>query len=349
MNDFILDRGEPQIALSHLALYGLGAILQESGYDVRLSWTARMRSRPCLHLAEAGDELIGAAVQAHAAHHASAEGWVFRDAPFPGEKRGLMSPRLSTFGDRETWQRVQHARHEVLDQITDQRRLLDLRMLAALGEPAYWSTNSKGEIQQDDGASRWEMQPRNRGSEFVGTRLRPLACAVAARKPATIAAGLAGSSAPGDTGNTPARLNDPVGLAANGEYDSALVWCALWGISQLPLAPRTCAGRRTGTAATTGHIGQSRNEWFYAPLWHQPWPPARLRSVLASAQLRTAVSGGLSLRDRERPSAPAVTAARAWLSARGVAGMVRFPIQRFGSDKAPERRAMRGELLSVRT
>lgn len=348
MNNFILDLAEPKVALSHLALYGLGAILEESGYDVRLSWTARMRSRPCLHATEAGEEWAGAAVRTHAAHHASDSSWVSRNVQLTGAERGLMSPRLSTFNGREIWTRVQHDRHDVLDQLTDQRRRLDLRMLAALGEPAYWSINVKGEMQQDDGASRWEMQPRQRGSEFVGNRLRPLAAAVAAREPAAITAGLVGSSAPGVSGGTLTRLNDPVGLAASGLFDPALVWCALWGISQLPLAPRTSAGRRAGAALTTGHIGRSRNEWFYAPLWHQPWRPARLRSILASTQLRTAASNGLPLRDRERPSDSAVAAAHAWLAARGVVGVVRFPIQRFGSDNAPERRAMRGELLPLR-
>jgi CRISPR-associated protein Csb3 len=347
VNNIILDLAEPEVALSHLALYGLGAILEESGHDVRLSWTARMRSRPCLHATEPGDQWLGAAVRTHAAHHASDTSWVSRNIRLSGAERGLMSPRLSTFGDRQTWTQVQHDRHDVLDQLTGQRRRLDLRMLAALGEPAYWSTNDKGEIQQDDGASRWEMQPRNRGSEFVGNRLRPLATAIAAREPATIAAGLTGSSTSGVADSIPARLTYPVGLAASGPFDPALVWCALWGISQLPLAPRTSTGRRARAAITTGHIGRSRNEWFYAPLWHQPWRPARLRSILASAQLRTAASSGLPLRDRERPSDSAVAAARSWLAARGVVGVVRFPIQRFGSDNAPERRAMRGAFLPV--
>jgi CRISPR-associated protein Csb3 len=84
-------------------------------------------------------------------------------------------------------------------------------------------------------------------------------------------------------------------------------------------------------------------------MWNQPWRPARLRSVLASAQLHTAAGSDLPLRDRERLSALAVESDRRWLNARGVLGIVRFPIHRFGSDNAPERRAMRGELVPVRT
>jgi CRISPR-associated protein Csb3 len=97
-------------------------------------------------------------------------------------------------------------------------------------------------------------------------------------------------------------------------------------------------------------LGLSRNEWFYAPVWHLQWRPARLRSILASAQLRTFAHDGLlddelSSTVRDMPPPTALTAARQWLSTRGVAGVVRFPIERFGSDNAPERRAMRGSLV----
>ena len=92
-----------------------------------------------------------------------------------------MSPRLSQFAGQATWELVQQSRREVLDDLTAGHHWLDLRFLAALGEPCYWSYNRKGDTLQDDGASRLEMQPRNQGSEFVGTRLRKLADTVAQR------------------------------------------------------------------------------------------------------------------------------------------------------------------------
>jgi CRISPR-associated protein Csb3 len=345
MTGIILGRSEVYLALSHLALYGLGAILEDAGHDVRLSWAGHHDPRPCVAAPDVDEEQIAAAVQAHATYHTSDASWIARGITLHGKDRGLMSPRLSAFGDDETWQRVQLARHRVVDLLTEQRRRLDLRMVAALGEPAYWSRNAKGEIQQDDGASRWEMQPRNQGSEIVRPRLRSLAAAVAAPEPAAVAAGLTGSPLPDRRGRAPAPLSHTVGLTATGEADGALVWCALWGISQLPVAPRTSSGRRSGTARTTGHIGRSRNEWFYTPVWHQPWRPARLRTILASAQLRTIASSDLELPERDKPTAPAIDASRRWLAALGVVGVVRFPIQRFGSDNAPERRAMRGEVV----
>jgi len=344
MTDFVLERGDPYVALSHLALYGLGAILEDAGHEVRLSWTRRMRTRPCLS-ADLDDEQVGTAVRDHAARLPGGDTWLSRDIRLNGSNRGLMSPRLSAFRDDATWQRVQYARHEVLEELTGHRHLLDLRMLAALGEPAYWSRNQKGQILQDDGASRWEMQPRNKGSEIVGTRLRTLAAKVADRSPQAVASGLRGTVIRDEAGNDKPDSRTPTGLAPPGPTDNALAWCALWGISQLPIAMRVSTGGRPGTAITSGHLGSPRNEWFYAPVWHAPWRPARLRSIVAAEQVRTAACDGLAIRDM--PSPLAITAARRWLAARDVVGVVRFPVERFGSDNAPERRAMRGTLVTT--
>ena len=224
-------------------------------------------------------------------------------------------------------------RREALDDLTSGGAWLDLRLIAALGEPCYWRYNRQGAILQDDGASRLEMQPRNRGSEFVGSRLRKLADAVAARQPAQILAGLRGDVVRDEIGSDKPDSRTATGLAGLGPVDNALAWCALWGISQFPLAMRTST-----RALTSGHFGHSRREWFYAPIWHQPWKAARLRTILVSADLQVLATSGHGYHpDTE------VEAARSRLAARGVAGVIRFPIARFGSDSAPERRAMRGE------
>jgi CRISPR-associated protein Csb3 len=215
-------------------------------------------------------------------------------------------------------------------------------------------------IQQDNAASRLEMQPRNVGSEFIGNRLRKLAAAVAARDTTQIVSGLLGQSVRDEAGGDAADSRTATGLAAPGPTDNAVAWCALWGISQLPLAMRVQADPRIPTTAvTTGHIGRSRNEWFYTPIWETPWRPARIRTILAAAQTLTVASEGLDRNARQLPSdgpgktAPMatgteITAARRWLADRHITGIIRFPIERFGSDNAPERRAMRGQPITVR-
>jgi len=321
-----------------MALYGLGAILEDANIDVRLAWTADSDPYPQVTSFEADEEAIGQAVRDHAARLAADGSWLSEDVTLDGQPRGLMSPRLTQFRDRETWLRVQQGRHRVLDELTASRKWLDLRLIAALGEPAYWSFGRKGEVLQDDGASRLEMQPRNQGSEIVGSRLRKLADAVAARSVSHIVEGLCGLAVRDEVGNNKPDSRTATGFASPGPTDNAVAWCALWGISQMPIA------MRIGTAVTTGHIGRPRDEWFYAPVWHQQWRPARVRSILASAQLRTAAAAGLPLQNN-RVTDIDVAAARAWLSARHVLGLVRFPIARFGSDNAPERRAMRGQAV----
>jgi CRISPR-associated protein Csb3 len=280
-------------------------------------------------------------VARHASARAADGSWVQRDITVKGSARGLMSPRLSQFSEPE-WPGLQQERHAVLNSLTDGRSWLDLRLIAALGEPCYWHRDDrKDRILQDDGASRYEMQPRNQGSEFVGNRLRKLASSVAQRDQGTILAGLLGESVDDEiTANAP-DSRTATGLAGLGPTDNALAWCALWGISQFPIAYRA-----KGIAVTSGHLSYRWQEAFYVPVWHGPWRPARLRSVLASEELSVLAGKGM---EGSRSTDMAVSEARAWLGARGVDGVMRFPVRKFGSDNAPERRAMRGEPIPVRS
>ncbi len=340
MTDITLAGCEPRTLLSHMALYGLGAILESEGvHDVRLGWTGSSSPRPYVSASETDGLTIAARLGRHALTLDAAGSWVQQDITLKGTPRGLMSPRLSLFDD-DTWPVVQSSRWEVLDALTTAHRWLDLRFLDALGEPSYWRFSKTGGPLQDDGASRFEMQPRNQGSEFVGNRLRKLASTVALREPAKILAGLTGEITVDEIGGGKSDSRTPTGLASPGPTDNALAWCALWGISQFPIAMRVNA-----TAVTSGHISQRRTEWFYVPIWHGSWRPARLRSILASGALRTLATAGLELKGRTDAD---VSAAGSWLDKRGVAGVVRFPIMKFGSDNAPERRAMRGEMISAR-
>jgi CRISPR-associated protein Csb3 len=350
MTQLTLAGCEPRTLLSHMALYGLAAILEAGGVrDVRLGWAGTANPQPCVSAADADDISLAELVLDHARTRNTGKSWARRDVTFAVKSQGapktatkaLMSPRLSQFAGPAAWELVQQSRWEVLDELTAGHHWLDLRFLAALGEPCYWSCNRKGDTLQDDGASRLEMQPRNQGSEFVGTRLRKLADTVAQRDAAKVLAGLTGQSVDDELGDNSPGSRTATGLASPGPTDNALAWCALWGISQFPLAMRI-----NDTAQTSGHFSRGRKEWFYVPMWQGAWRPARLRSVLASQELRT--FAGTRLTAPDGVSDLEVSKARAWLRARGVEGAVRFEILKFGSDNAPERRAMSGHLISVR-
>ncbi|WP_088284867.1 hypothetical protein [Kineosporia sp. A_224] len=335
---------------SHLALYGLAAIVEDAGtVSTRLRWTPGMQPRPCLDTGSADLDDLVRIVHDHARRHAADTGWVAADLELGGTPRGLMSPRISVIGDSEDeWLILRAARHGALDHLTADRALLDLRFLQALGEPAYWARDLRkpGDKSwlQDNGASRLEMQSRNSGAEFVRNKLRKLAQAVAVRDHIGVRAGLAGERIADEIGGIKPGSRTPTGLANPGPTDNALAWCALWGISQFPQTPRV-GSDNPPAAATTCHFGRVHAEWFYTPVWTVPWTSSRLRTVLASRQLQTAATAGLP--PRWAAAEPQIAAARAWLAARGVVGVIRFQIDQVSDGKAAEPRAMRGDVLPV--
>lgn len=327
MTEFVLESSAPHTALSHLALYGLAAILDDAGHRITLSWTTGMDPRPVIH-SDLEPNQIGETVHAHAARRAE-NGWLHEDFDVGARTVALMSPRISKLSESD-WPRLQRRRHEALDALTQDGSRLDLRLIAALGEPCYWSKTPKREIRQDDAASRWEMQPRNQGSEFVKSRLRPLATHVSSRSSRQIVNGLTGASTVDSLG----KGRTATGLAPLGPTDDALAWCGLWGISQLPTTHRF-----GGRSRTTGHQGPATGGTMTLPAWTRPWTLGRLRTLLGCPQLATFANPESSDLDRD--------IARAWLAERHIVAAVRFPIHRYGTDQAPERRTQHGTILST--
>ncbi|MFE7718592.1 hypothetical protein ACFU44_06070 [Nocardia rhizosphaerihabitans] len=329
---FRMSGADQRILVHHMAFYGLGDILHTQIDGVTLRWES---GKPCIEAANISPEIVESAVRECLTGRGM---WV--DKRSGPEKRATMSPRLTPFKSTEAWRAHQNDREKTLDSLTAFHAWDDLRYLAALGEPSYWHRDFKGVLLQDAGASRFEMQPRNRGSEFVGNRLRPLSEKLPTRKAGLLAAGLTGESAIDELGGNPDSVS-ATGMTTPGAIDNALVWCALWGIGQFPIAPRL-----TGNAVTSGHLTASkpRREWFYVPVWEGRWRVPRLRTILASAQLRDAAVAGISDLDTDDVNR---SAASDWLRARGVRGIVRFPVGRFGSDNAPERRALNGEPIPI--
>src|SRR5690606_33927499 len=102
---------------------------------------------------------------------------------------------------------LQAERHALLDAAYGpSTSWLDLQMMCALGEPAYWYRRPDGKPDLDRGASRWEMKTRNRGEDFVANRLAVLCQKVAERTPEAVLAGLRG--------------DDPVDEAGKNAVDS---------------------------------------------------------------------------------------------------------------------------------
>lgn len=344
MTKLVMERSDYRVMLWHMALYGLAAICEEHDEQLTIRWGPGPTGQHRAHLESTvlDPPAMAELVRTHAHAHTH-DSWLQEDVELKGKARGLMSPRITPFvADEPVRREVLRRRDQVLETLTAAHAFLDLQLLAGLGQPAYWSHDDKGALMQDDGAGRLEMQPRNQGSEFVGSRLSKLAEAVAARPPAEVLSGLSGGAVRDEIGKDQVASRTGTGFCSPGPVDNVVAWCALWGISQLPSTPRV--GRRAITTSS-GHLGRPRQEWFYLPYWEHPWRPTRLRTVVASARLRTAATSGL-----DQPWAAddqALLSAHAWLRARGTTGVLRFPIERFGSDSAPERRAMNAALVPL--
>lgn len=339
--------GDIRVAFSHLAAVGLATILDESGVErVTLFWTGALEARAIV----GGDGLdwngAAKAVHAQAAAHTADDDWTAATTAMGTAVVGLLSPRIKPPADDAAWVAFAEQRRTAIDEQLHARRYLDLAMIGALGEPAYWRfDDSRGPRGQgrdrrpDEGASRWEMKTRNRGEDFVAHRLRKLALAVAAREHDAVRDGLSGARLIDEVADDDVASRTATGLASPGPADSALAWCALWGISSFPVIPRLAQPSRTA-----GHLPRQRaatamrGEQFYLPVPAEPLCLARYRHVALSEQLATAAAATLL----DLPDHLAIEAARNWLLARHIGAVARFPIGTFGSANAPERRALLG-------
>ena len=271
-----------------------------------------------------------------------------------------MSPRLTAFGDEATWRHAQQQPpHGPRQPDRRQGRWLDLRFLAALGEPCYWVRDRQDRIQQDYAASRLEMQPRNIGSEFVGNRLRKLADASRrphhrrSLRPARQTRPRRGRRR---RGRQPHR--DRPGRSRADRQRPGLVRT----VGHLPASPRDARPsdqasppRRSppGTWAAGGKNSSTPRSGSLPGDPRGPGPSSP-HPDCSPSQRRTGPHRPALPRDRRR-EAPSRCTPEAKSPPRSAgspsAELDRrdpLPVQRFGSDNAPERRALTGQPITVR-
>lgn len=332
------------LLFTHAVLWGAGLIAEAAGHAVRLGWEASGLRRAPL-LTGVGGEELAAAVHERAKQAVASAHWV--QAALPHESgRALFSPRVKPFSEG-CWPAWESARSEHLDgpDMGD----LDRQLIAGLGEPSAWHQRLNGDADPDRGASRLEMQPRNQGSEFVGTRLRALAVSVADRAPERVLSGLLGASCADEAGKDQPSSRSAANLMPPQVTDNALAWVAMWGLGATSVVHLTGQPSRTATHLPwpryLGPGGEVRAGHIVAPLWRGSWSTARLRAVLTSRQLSDVA---VAVRD-DRAGVPTSPnrADEQWLNERRVEGAVLFPIHTFGSPSSPERRAMAGQELRI--
>jgi CRISPR-associated protein Csb3 len=322
--------GDLRTALTHFALVGLASILAEQGREkIRVWWQDGSKAIPTVEWQGGSADK---ALHDHAKRHSHHESWV--QASSPGGKSGLFSPRQSFPADSAGWTEFMNLRSaELKKHLTE----LDWRMMGGLGEPGHWLFIDN-KSRPDAAASRWEMIPRFRGDEFIGKRLAPLARIIASREPSAIQSGLIGDTLVDDLGGEgPSRTG--TGLCPPQPVDSAIAWCALWGLSCFPVVPRPAS-----ISATPGASPALRTQpaFMTLPIWETPVTVALWREVMTSAALH-ALSSALSGQNSTAWDG-AETAVEALVRA-GVLALLHCPVHHTDNRSAPERQILEGNVV----
>lgn len=339
MNEFQLT-GRINVALSHFAALGLAGILDEDGMGDAVTWW-RDGSEPRAIVGSPYDDLeVGERVLAHARRHCEPDSWVQRVIGSGARAaNGLFTARAKAPALTE-WSEYAEKRAEARP--TAVTTYLDEQMQIALGEPAWWRCDKK-ESRPDDGASRWEMKTRNRGEEFLVHRLAPLARFVADRTADTVVAGLAGALVDDEGGKNKPDSRTGTGLSRPGPVDSAVAWCALWGLHVAPTV------QRPGSPAKVRSIGQSPGTWprnrvqpraAALPVYTEPVTARAFSEVFSSRYFDVAC-------DWAGAGSPATISARRWLREHGVRGILQLPVWVSDNPSAPERQLHAGTLVPL--
>ena len=187
------------------------------------------------------------------------------------------------------------------------------------------------------------MVTRNKGQEFIGGRLFPLAQKVAARPIERVRDGLLGTTIEDEVGGNKAFSRAATGLHAPSKTDNARAWCALIGVSAFPTRVTTIGSEmsRDSSAAMFQIKGPIR--FAILPLFDQYWTTAKYRSVIRSEALAQ-----FGIQQARFRGDQVMSAASDWLEEKGVPACCLF--NQFMSDNksAPERWLEPGEIIPVK-
>ena len=204
--------------------------------------------------------------------------------------------------------------------------------MGGLGEPSYWWSKVDG------GASRWEMKTRQNYQNFVHDRLRGLAEIVATRDGESVRSGLVGEVVIDEAyaKESSEKSRTATGLTSPRFTDSALAWCALWGISSFPVIHRLMGASVTAGAVPIGKFTPTQ---LVLPVLVGPRTLGRWQAVVASEQVIRAMGN--------TDSTAVARTARAWLVAHGARAILTFRVNVSDNPNAPERSLGVGRLETL--
>lgn len=274
--------GSVTSVLDHMKMYGLAAICENAGLrPVRLWWTNTRSPKPVLRL-DATLEQVAETIVAHA-QSVLDEGWM--DQRFAQERAKdsvvmmLFAPRTAKIIETKDWGDYFAAREQHWP-----KDRLSSALVVALGEPHWHRVMAmKNASYQDNGASRWEMAPRNGGKDIMRHRFIQMAEYIVKRSVDQVVAELRGEVVIDDFAKKSKGVSfTATGLQDVGECDLVSAWLGLWGMVAVP------AVRLSNTiAASPGMFPVSKNvpDMVRIPVWSKPTSLGVIRSVLGSDNL----------------------------------------------------------------
>lgn len=329
-------RGEIDDLFSHMTLLGLGALVEESGFpSVRIWWDDD--EQPVIGAGtELTDSDVASAVHAHVTRLASPTSWLRDRFSFSNGTKTLTvsttAPRTASPERAEDWRLLEEARQDSIDSMSSH---LERRLVAGLGYRSWWYRRGK-DLRADIGANIWEMRTRNKGTEFIADRLLPLADVVSTWTVEEIRLGLLGETVADTHGKNSLESRTPTGFSTPRPVDNARAWCALWGLSMLPVAHLNDPSLAYPAYLPRRSIQADERHQLLMPVPNRPVSMARMRALLRSAHLTAAVE------DKSDGSLLKRQTSWEWLRQQGVAALLRFPVRYVGSASAPERQALTG-------
>jgi CRISPR-associated protein Csb3 len=319
---------EPGDAFDQLFVIGLASILDaETGTTSHLLWdnggVVTLECAAVANFSEAANVVHG-----HARRQAESA-WLKTVTHLSVGDRSPLSPRIGKLSTPDAFRELEEARRKLIESIPSEDALTR-RFIGALGRPSDWSLSREREVLPDAGASTWEMKTRNRGEEFIQNRLSLLADAVVTRTDQQVQDGLEGVSEIDEVGKAALSSRTPTGLRAPGPADNVRAWCALWGLSALPVRP-VVGNAGESTSVTTGAIRYRGSVWFYLPVIDETTTVAGFRTVTQSKYLADQAASTVRIPDIS-VSAKGVR----WLEQHHVRQFFVFQRHRSDNANAPE-------------
>ncbi|QWW19373.1 hypothetical protein I6B53_09830 [Schaalia sp. 19OD2882] len=285
-----------------------------------------MEPRLVITAADLDDEGMATVVHEHAMVHTAPGSWLQSDLecdPWDGGS-AVFTPRIKKATTPDQWLALQQHRQAGIDEIRSSiEGWAALDLIGSLGEPAYWPV-ARRDPWPDEGASRWEMKARNGGGDFMRGRVRKVAEIVCDRTTYEVQSGLMGTTLTDEAYERPEESRTATGLTPPRFTDTALAWCALWGISSFPVVHMV---GKTSVTACALPVGKYMPERLVLPMFVGEHSLARWRAVLVSHELHEFARLG---------AAGAPDCAR-WLRNHGVLATSEHRLAVSDNSNAPER------------